>query len=71
LIFELAVSLGELLGHLIFAICGATIANSELQKYGLAELEFGHCHHFPTGHYFKDLASVCGMPGVVCAAYLS
>ena len=40
LIFELALSLGELLGHLICAARGITIEGSRLQKYGLTELEF-------------------------------
>jgi hypothetical protein len=43
-IFELAVSLGQLLGHLICAARGITIEDSRLQKYGLTELKCARSH---------------------------
>jgi hypothetical protein len=54
LIFELGVSLGELPGHLIDAVRGATIADIMLQKYGLAELELGRGHLPPTSQHFRN-----------------
>ena len=41
-IFELAVSLGQLLRYLICAERGTAIEGSRLQKYGLSELELVH-----------------------------
>jgi hypothetical protein len=59
LIFELAVSLGQLLGHLVCAARGITVEDGSLQRYRLTELEFVpalggvHCRLHPSASAYR------------------